>query len=109
MKDLLVKLSSWQTNEPFIFINGAHIGGGDELQAAAYSGLLGKMLTEAGINHSFVGGSTINTTIPTTKKEDAKYLGSRSYTNPGESFIKEHNAPPENNLGHKHRDVQVEE
>lgn len=67
------------------------------------------MLTEAGVSHSFVGGSTINTTIPTTKKEDAKYLGSRSYTNPGESFITQPEAPPEDSLRRLHRDVQVEE
>jgi glutaredoxin 3 len=51
MKEQLGQLSGWQKSEPFIFIEGDHLGGLDELKAASQSGMLAKILNKANIDH----------------------------------------------------------
>jgi hypothetical protein len=88
MKEQLGRLAGWQSSEPFIFIDGVHIGGADELRAASKTQMLPNMLKAANITHLPFTDPASNDSM--AKKEDCKYLGTRSYTNTGSTYGAQH-------------------
>jgi hypothetical protein len=61
-----------------------HLGGADELKAAAQGKMLNKMLKDANISHL----PFIDSTTPSfsNDKDDGKYLGTRNYANSGNMY-----------------------